>query len=159
MGTFEEKGLEALHNATVCKNAGLEFELEQLRFRDSDLSTNGGAMLGFSGLMFASDLVFLSAASESYIAPWPGLDAFGLAALIPLGLGALAATISVNQPSGIRMEKFSKAGEFLWAIEQFHDKRRSWLDWSRWLTLLGALSVVCSIMLSCLFRYGAQAAG
>lgn len=156
MGTFEKKGLEALHNTTLCKAEGRKAELEQLRFRDVDLSANGGAMLGFSGLMFASDLVFLSASRESFIAPWPGLDVLGLGALILLGAGALSATMSVNQPSGLRTQKFSKAGEFFWAVERFHDNRRALLNLSRVLTHVGAIAVLFAILLSCVLRYCAQ---
>jgi hypothetical protein len=38
----------------------LDGVLESFRFRDQDLATRGGGLLGFSGLMMAADLVFLT---------------------------------------------------------------------------------------------------
>ncbi len=135
---------------TICKLEEKLPELEHLRFRDSDLSANGGAMLGFAGLMLASDLVFLSAPTESFIAPRPGLDAAGLYALFLLALAALFATLSITEPGRLRAEKFDKAGEFFWAVEQFLERRRRHLFWSKGLAGVGAAVFLFAIFLSSL---------
>ena len=55
-------GREWLRVVALAKQEGIAVEHDHVRFRDSDLSIKGGALLGFGGLMLAADLVFLSAA-------------------------------------------------------------------------------------------------
>jgi hypothetical protein len=61
----------------------LDGVLESFRFRDSDLATRGGGLLGFSGLMMASDLVFLYASRDP---KWPWAEvALGAAFVLAAG--------------------------------------------------------------------------
>ena len=58
--------------------------LDSFRMRDADLEARGGGLLGFSGLMMASDLVFLYAGK----APPQALADVALAAAFVLAGGA-----------------------------------------------------------------------
>lgn len=153
MCVLEQKGRLALKNVTLSKEEGTTHELEQLRFRDADLSTNGGAMLGFSGLMLASNLVFLSADPSSLIAPRIEFAWLAFVALFVLAGGSYFATGSIVERAGIREQAFGSSFEYFGAIESYHDKRRFWLSWSRRLTFAGSGMFLASIMLSCVCRF------
>jgi hypothetical protein len=60
-------GKERLRVVALAKSEDIIVEHDHVRFRDSDLSIKGGALLGFGGLMLAADLVVLSAAPDSFI--------------------------------------------------------------------------------------------
>ena len=62
-------GRHWLRVVAFAKAENILSEMEHVRFRDSDLSIKGGALLGFAGLMLAADLVFLSAGQGSLIVP------------------------------------------------------------------------------------------
>lgn len=153
MSAYEHKGREALRNETLCKAEGNQFELEHLRFRDVDLTSNGGAMLGFSGLMLASDLVFLSANPQSFIAPREAYAWLGFLALLVLAGGSYFATSSIVERVNIRDQSFDTPFEYFGAVETYHDKRRAWLAWSRRLTFLGTLMFLSSVVLSSFCRF------
>ena len=60
-------GRQWLRVVALAKQEDIVVEHDHVRFRDSDLSINGGALRGFGGLMLAADLVFLSASPDSFI--------------------------------------------------------------------------------------------
>jgi hypothetical protein len=62
----------------------LDAVVDSFRMRDSDLAARGGGLLGFSGLMMASDLVFLYAGK----APAQALADVALAAAFVLASGS-----------------------------------------------------------------------
>jgi hypothetical protein len=75
----------------VAKRDEMEKTLGYLQWCDGLESTNAGAILGFSAVMLAADLVLLSAENSSCIAinGWPALLAF--LAVIPLSVTAILA--------------------------------------------------------------------
>jgi hypothetical protein len=83
----------------------LDGVLESFRFRDSDMATRGGGLLGFSGLMMASDLVFLYA-SRTPDTPWVQL---ALAAAFVLAAGAWLAYRSLAMSTDYSRETTARA--------------------------------------------------
>src|SRR5262245_54669066 len=92
---LEAIGREWLRVVDLAKRDGIRDEHDHVRFRDSDLSVKGAAILGFSGLMLAVDLVFLSADKDSFIAPGRTCGVLGFAALFVLVAGAFCAVMSI----------------------------------------------------------------
>jgi hypothetical protein len=92
-------GRQWLRVVALAKREDIVVEHDHVRFRDSDLSIKGGALLGFGGLMLAADLVFLSAGSDSFIGK--GMSAgrtcgyVGFAGLFLLMAGAFCAALSI----------------------------------------------------------------
>ena len=88
-------GREWLRVVALAKKEDIVAEHDHVRFRDSDLSIKGGALLGFGGLMLAADLVFLSADPNSFIGVTKSCGYVGFAALFLLMIGAFAAVLSI----------------------------------------------------------------
>jgi hypothetical protein len=133
---LERVGREWLRVVDLVRRDGILDEHNHVRFRDSDLSVKGAAILGFAGLMLAADLVFLSAANDSFIAPDRTCGTIGIAALYVLVAGAFCAVISIM---------ISRRGtcETGWAsfglMKLFHDRRQWWLSVGSLLTCAGTL--------------------
>ena len=90
----------------------LDGVLERFRMRDSDLAARGGGPLGFSGLMMASDLVFLYAGKPppERLADVALLAAFVLAASAWLAYRSLAMAANYTQDTTVRafLERWEK---------------------------------------------------
>ena len=90
----------------------LDGVLESFRMRDSDLAARGGGLLGFSGLMMASDLVFLYAgkAPQQALADVALVAAFVLAGSAWLAYRSLALAANYTQDTTARafLERWEK---------------------------------------------------
>jgi hypothetical protein len=90
----------------------LDAVVDSFRMRDSDLAARGGGLLGFSGLMMASDLVFLYAGKS----PPQALADMALAAAFVLAGGswfayrslAIAANYSKDTTALAFLERWEK---------------------------------------------------
>jgi hypothetical protein len=108
----------------------------------------GAGLLAFAGLMLAWDFVFLSAGSETYLAPAKRWDAMGLAGAMVLTFGAFAALRSIllsdrHKVPSTQTTNVTKL--FLLAVVRFHRRRRFWLNAGGALTVLGTLMYVAAI--------------
>ena len=61
---LKDVGRQWLRVVELVRREGIGDEHNHVRFRDSDLSVKGAALLGFAGLTLAADLVFLSGRSS-----------------------------------------------------------------------------------------------
>ena len=90
----------------------LDGVLESFRLRDSDLAARGGGLLGFSGLMMASDLVFLYAGKSppQHLADVALVAAFVLAgsAWLAYRSRAIAANYSQDTTARTFLERWEK---------------------------------------------------
>jgi hypothetical protein len=136
-------GREWLRVVALAKNEDIVAEHDHVRFRDSDLSIKGGALLGFAGLMLAADLVFLSAADNSFIAPHKSCGNVGLAGLFLLMAGALCAVLSIMIS---RKGAYQTAWSSFGLMKLYHDRRRRWLVASAWLNTAGTLVYLASML-------------
>jgi hypothetical protein len=131
---LETIGHDWLHLVRLIKQNNLEKETEFVQFRDNDLSIKGGAILGFSGLMIASDLVFISSNDDSLIAP--GKDT-GLCAYLALAVLVCAAANALLSILISEKEKYETVLGFFGALRIFQQKRSSFLKRSAALTVVG----------------------
>ena len=129
-------GRQWLRVVELVRREGIADEHNHVRFRDSDLSIKGAALLGFAGLTLAADLVFLSADPQSFIAPDRSCGAVGFAALFVLVAGALCAVASILIS---RTGAYESAWSSFGLMKIYHDRRRRWLKASAALTCLGTL--------------------
>jgi hypothetical protein len=119
--------------------------LESLRYRDHDHHVRSGAILGFSGLIIASDLVQFSADPQTiaYLAPsspWLPVARVGLLAL----LGSSALSIM-----SIAMGLKRYSDEPWTALEQFSRliDRRAWTETiAIWLCVGGSMASLASLI-------------
>ena len=136
-------GKEWLRVVDLAKTEELIAEHDHVRFRDSDLSIKGGSLLGFSGLMLAADLVFLSADKDSFIGSDKSWGVLGFAALIFLMGGAFCSLLSIMiSRNGTYQTAWSSFG----LMKLYHDWRRRWLNASAWLTAAGTLIYLGSMI-------------
>ncbi len=128
--------------------------LESLRYRDHDHHTKSGAILGFSGLIIASDLVQFSADPHTiaYLAPsspWLQVARLGLLAL--LGSSALSIV-------SISMGRNRYSNDPWTALEQFSRllNQRAWTEIAAiWLCVGGSVASLASLV-SRLFSAGSE---
>jgi hypothetical protein len=139
---LEAIGRQWLALVDLVKQAGIDREHDHVRFRDSDLSVKGAALLGFAGLMLAADLVFLSAGKESFIYPDRSCGIVGVIALFVLVAGAFCAAISILIS---RKGTYGSAWASFGLMKLYLDRRRRWLDASGLITCLGTLVYLLSI--------------
>jgi hypothetical protein len=99
----------------------LDGVLDSFRNRDQDVSTRGAGLLGFAGLMMASDLVFLSAEKAS-LAPRDYWDHVALAAVFVLSGGAWLAYKSLSLAADYSRDTTARAFLERW---EGHLRRRS----------------------------------
>jgi hypothetical protein len=118
----------------------LDGVLESFRFRDGDLAARGGGLLGFAGLMMASDLVFIYANSQPS-EPWAGI---GLAAAFVLAVGAWLAYRSLTMAADYSRDATARA--FLERWERQLRRRRSAQRISAGLTALGTCMFLCAML-------------
>jgi hypothetical protein len=136
-------GKEWLRIVALAKSEDVVVEHDHVRFRDSDLSIKGGALLGFGGLMLAADLVFLSAAPESFIGMNKSCGHLGFAGLFLLMAGAFCAVLSIMiSRRGLYQTAWSSFG----LMKLYHDRRRRWLLGSTWLIGAGTLVYVLAML-------------
>jgi len=133
---LEAIGRQWLRVVDLAKRDGVRDEHDHVRFRDSDLSVKGAAILGFSGLMLAADLVFLSAEKESFIAPDKTWGMVGFAALFVLVAGAFCAVMSIMIS---RTGRYETAWASFGLMKLYHDRRIRWLNAGGVLTCAGTL--------------------
>ena len=136
-------GREWLRVVALAKTEDILDEHDHVRFRDSDLSIKGGALLGFGGLMLAADLVFLSADPQSFIGTSKTWGYIGLAGLFLLMAGAFCAVLSIMIS---RKGTYQTAWSSFGLMKLYHDRRRSWLNWSAWLIAAGTLVYLASML-------------
>jgi hypothetical protein len=136
-------GKEWLRVVALAKNEDIVVEQDHVRFRDSDLSIKGGALLGFAGLMLAADLVFLSAASDSFIGVNKTFGYVGFAGLFLLMAGAFCAVLSIMIS---RKGEYQTAWSSFGLMKLYHDRRRRWLNASAWLIALGTLVYIAAML-------------
>ena len=136
-------GKEWLRVVALAKNEDVAAEHDHVRFRDTDLSIKDGALLGFAGLMLAADLVFLSAADKSFIAPHESCGYVGLAGLFLLMAGAFCAVLSIMIS---RKGTYQTAWSSFGLMKLYHDRRRRWLEGSAWLIAAGTLVYLASML-------------
>ena len=136
-------GREWLRIVALAKNEDIVVEQDHVRFRDSDLSIKGGALLGFSGLMLAADLVFLSADPDSFIGVNRAFGYVGFAGLLLLMAGVFCAVLSIMIS---RKGTYQTAWSSFGLMKIFHDRRRRWLNASAWLIALGTLVYIVSML-------------
>jgi hypothetical protein len=105
----------------LIRQGQLDGVLESFRSRDSDLAARGGGLLGFSGLMMASDLVFLYA-DKSPPRMWTDL---ALAAAFVLAVSAWLAYRSLAMSTNYAQDATARA--FLERWEK-HLLRRSFVQ-------------------------------
>lgn len=127
-------GREWLKVVAYVKQEGIEAEHEHVRFRDTDLSIKGGAILGFAGLMLAADLVFLSASPDSFIKLTSSCGNIGYGALMLLVAGSFCALTSIMIS---RKGRYHSAWSSFGLMKLYHDRRRLWLNASAVLTMAG----------------------
>jgi hypothetical protein len=143
-------GREWLRVVDLVRKEGIAEEHEHVRFRDADLSTKGGALLGFSALMLAADLVFLSADTNSFIGYHRLCGLVGFAALIVLTAGAFCALLSIM---------ISRRGQYMtgWSsfglMSLYHDRRRAWLRASAWTTAAGTVVYMAAMLVQVFVRH------
>jgi hypothetical protein len=137
------QGKDWLRVVALAKDAGILSEIEHVRFRDSDLSIKGGALLGFAGLMLAADLVFLSAGQGSLIMPDRSCVTVGVGSLVVLVGGAFCALISIMIS---RRGTYHSAWSSFGLMKLYHTRRRRWLAIGGALTVLGTLAYLASIL-------------
>jgi len=119
--------------------------LESLRYRDQDHHIKSGAILGFAGLIIASDLVQFSADPQTiaYLAPsspWLPVARLGLIALL------CSAALSIVS---IAMGRRGYSSDPWMALEEFARliDRRSWTEIAAiWLCAGGALASLASLV-------------
>lgn len=116
----------------LIKQEQLEGVLESFRHRDQDAAGRGGGLLGFSGLMMASDLVFLSADA---LRPKPLWADVALVALIVLAAGAWLAYLSLSVSGDYTRDTTARA--FLERWEQQLRRRSLIQRFGAALTVLG----------------------
>jgi hypothetical protein len=136
-------GKEWLRIVALAKDENIVVEQDHVRFRDSDLSIKGGALLGFAGLMLAADLVFLSAASDSFIGVNRTFGNVGFAGLFLLMAGAFCAVLSIMIS---RRGEYQTAWSSFGLMKLYHDRRRRWLYASAWLIALGTLVYIAAML-------------
>ncbi len=136
-------GKDWLRVVGFAKAENILSEMEHVRFRDSDLSIKGGALLGFAGLMLAADLVFLSAGQGSLIVPDRSCVTVGVGSLVILVAGAFCALISIMiSRRGTYLSAWSSFG----LMKLYHARRSRWLAVGGALTVLGTLAYLASIL-------------
>lgn len=119
--------------------------LESLRYRDHDHHVKSGAILGFSGLIIASDLVQFSADPQTiaYLAlssPWLPVARVGLLAL--LGSAALSIVSISMGPKRYSNDPWTALEEFSRLID-----RRSWTEIvAIWLCVGGSMASLASLI-------------
>ena len=136
-------GREWLRVVALARQEDIVVEHDHVRFRDSDLSIKGGALLGFGGLMLAADLVFLSASPDSFIGTSRGCGYVGFAGLFLLMTGAFCAVLSIMIS---RKGTYQTAWISFGLMKLYHDRRRRWLNGSAWLTAAGSLVYLASVL-------------
>jgi hypothetical protein len=155
MPRFTEEELATLGRGwlrvvALAKTEDILHEHDHVRFRDSDLSIKGGALLGFGGLMLASDLVFLSAGRDSFIrlsvvedAALRACGAIGFAGLLLLMGGSFCAVLSIMIS---RKGTYQTAWSSFGLMKLYHDRRRRWLNASAWLIAAGTFVCLASML-------------
>ena len=142
-------GRQWLRVVALAREENIRDEHDHVRFRDSDLSIKGGALLGFGGLMLAADLVFLSASPDSFIGAGmkTGTDRtwgyVGFTGLFLLMAGALCAVLSIMIS---RKGPYQTAWTSFGLMKLYHDRRRRWLNGSAWLTAAGSLVYLAAML-------------
>lgn len=139
---LEAIGRQWLRVVELVKRDGIRDEHDHVRFRDSDLSVKGAAILGFSGLMLAADLVFLSAAKDSLIAPDWSCGWAGLAALYVLVMSAFCAVYSIMIS---RQGRYETGWSSFGLMKLHHDRRQRWLRISGLFTCLGTVMYLMAV--------------
>jgi uncharacterized BrkB/YihY/UPF0761 family membrane protein len=140
---LEGIGREWLRVVELVKRDGLSAEHDHVRFRDSDLSIKGAAILGFSGLMLAADLVFLSAENGSFIAPERTCGSLAIAGFFVLIVGAFCAVISIMIS---RKGSYQSAWSSFGLMKLYHDRRLRWLRAGGLMTCLGTLMYLVAMI-------------
>lgn len=136
-------GREWLRVVDFVRRDDIAAEHDHVRFRDSDLSIKGAALLGFAGLMLAADLVFLSAGKDSFIAPDRSCGMAGVGGLFVLMAGSFCAVLSIMiSRTGVYQSAWGSFG----LMKLYHDRRRRWLAASAWLTAVGTLICITSML-------------
>lgn len=125
----------------------LESVLQAIRYRDQDFSSKGSALLGFSGLMMASDLVLLTSSKDSVFlvpkSPWTYL---AFLALYGLAIGAWFAYRSM-----IASGNFSKNSHgriYLEEFDQLLARRESLLRIGGTCTAIGTITFLTAMLAS-----------
>jgi hypothetical protein len=139
-------GRQWLRVVALAREENIRDEHDHVRFRDSDLSIKGGALLGFAGLMLAADLVFLSAGSDSFIidkSTGRSCGYVGFAGLFLLMAGAFCAVLSIMIS---RQGTYQSAWSSFGLMKIYHDRRRRWLNGSAWLIAAGSLVYLASML-------------
>lgn len=136
-------GRDWLRVVALVKHDGIGAEHDHVRFRDSDLSVKGAAILGFSGLMLAADLVFLSAESGSFIAPERTCGILAVVAFFVLALGSFCAVASIMIS---RKGRYSSAWSSFGLMKLYHDRRLRWLRAASALTCAGTLMYLLAMI-------------
>ena len=139
---LEAIGRQWLRVVELVKRDDCRDEHEHVRFRDSDLSVKGAAILGFSGLMLAADLVFLSAGKDSLIAPDKSCGWIGLAALYVLVASAFCAVYSIMIT---RQGRYATGWASFGLMKLYHDRRQMWLRAGGALTCIGTLMYLLAV--------------
>jgi hypothetical protein len=136
-------GRQWLRVVALAKKEDIVVEHDHVRFRDSDLSIKGGALLGFGGLMLAADLVFLSAAPDGFMGKSGSCGTIGFAGLFLLMAGAFCAVLSIMIS---RKGTYETAWSSFGLMKLYHDRRRRWLVGSAWMTATGTLVYVLAML-------------
>jgi hypothetical protein len=136
-------GRRWLRVVALARREDIVAEHDHVRFRDSDLSIKGGALLGFGGLMLAADLVFLSADPNSFIGMDKSCGTVGFAGLFLLMAGAFCAVLSIMIS---RKGTYQTAWSSFGLMKIYHDRRRRWLNGSAWLIGAGSLVYLASML-------------
>jgi hypothetical protein len=136
-------GRQWLRVVALARTEDILPEHDHVRFRDSDLSIKGGALLGFSGLMLAADLVFLSADPDSFIGMDEQWGYAGFAGLFILMAGAFCAVLSIMIS---RKGTYQTAWSSFGLMKLYHDRRRRWLNGSVWLIGTGTLIYIAAMV-------------
>jgi len=136
-------GRQWLRVVALARQEDIVAEHDHVRFRDSDLSIKGGALLGFGGLMMAADLVFLSASPDSFIGSSRSCGTVGFAGLFLLMAGAFCAVLSIMIS---RKGTYQTAWSSFGLMKLYHDRRRRWLKGSAWAIAAGSLVYLVSML-------------
>lgn len=139
---LERIGREWLRVVDLVKRDGIRDEHDHVRFRDSDLSVKGAAILGFAGLMLAADLVFLTAGKESFVSPERSCGWMGVASLYVLVVGAFCAMLSIVMT---RKGRYDTGWASFGLMKIHHGYRQRWLWAGSALTGIGTIMYLAAI--------------
>lgn len=154
---LSETAKRALATYITAKKLGMEILVEVPHWRDDLYASRGGALLGYSAIMIAAALVYLSAAPDSFLVAKssdPGCGHISLWALIVFLISSILSLRSIVTPFGSRKAKEGPVQneEQLWVrlgkIEKSHKRRRVLQSAASLTALIGTGMLLYTLLMS-----------